>query len=140
VIREMDSVPIVDDEQLHEYLACLEGRSQQGVQQALEKLEASGVDIPRLLTKRYSISRRWADRALCVSQCIRYAASNEDAYQLGIRALDDRSRSVRRIACSLLASARRFEAILQIETLLSDELTREDAKAAIFELEQFNTN
>ena len=126
----------MDDEQLHKHLASLEGRSQKRVGLVLAHLEASGVDIPGLLTKRYAISRRWADRALCVSECIRYAKTNDDAWRLGIDALGDRSRSVRRIACSLLAKARRPEAIGHLEKLLSDEELESDAQAAIAELER----
>lgn len=126
----------MEDEQLHKYFAYLEGRSQKRVGLVLAHLEVSGVDIPELLTKRYGISRRWADRALCVSECIRYAKTNDDAYRLGIAALEDRSRSVRRIACSLLAKAQRPEAIEHLEKLLPDEVLGDDAKAAIAKLKK----
>jgi HEAT repeat protein len=81
--------------------------------------------------KRYKFSRRWADRASCVHHCMKYAKTNEDAYQVGIIALQDKSKTVRHQACMLLSAASKKNAIEPLEKLLSDEASRDDAAAAI---------
>ena len=121
----------MNDEKLHEYLAFLDGRSSAGMQEGIEKLEALGIDIPSLMMKQYKISRRWADRTSCVYHCIKYAKTHEDAYQVGIIALRDKSKTVRHQACMVLSAAQRKEAIEHLEELLSDETSRDDAVAAI---------
>jgi hypothetical protein len=121
----------VNNEGVHEYLAYLDGRSPAGMHEGIEKLEALGVDIPGLMMKRYKISRRWADRASCVYHCIKYAKKNEDAYQVGIIALRDKSKTVRHQACMLLTAAQKKDAIEHLEELLSDETSRDGAVAAI---------
>ena len=121
----------MNNEGVHEYLAYLDGRSSAGMQEGIEKLEALGVDIPSLMMKRYKFSRRWADRTSCVYQCIKYAKTNEDAYQVGIIALKDKSKTVRHQACMLLSAAQNNDAIEHLEELLSDEASRNDAMAAI---------
>ena len=125
---------------VHEYLAYLDGRSPAAMQEGIEKLEALGVDIPDLMMKRYKFSRRWADRASCVSHCIKYAKTNEDAYQVGIIALKDKSKTVRHQACMLLSAASKKEAIEHLEELLSDGASRDDAAAAIDVLLNLNNN
>jgi hypothetical protein len=99
--------------------------------EGIEKLEALGVDIPSLMMKRYKFSRRWADRTSCVYHCIKYAMTNEDAYQVGIIALRDKSKTVRHQACMLLSAAQKKDAIEHLEELLSDETSRDDAVTAI---------
>jgi hypothetical protein len=130
----------VNNEGVHEYLAYLDGRSPAGMQEGIEKLEALGVDIPDLMMKRYKFSRRWADRTSCVYHCIKYAKTNKDAYQLGIIALQDKSKTVRHQACILLSVAQKKEAIEHLEELLSDEASRDDAAAAIDVLLNLNHN
>ena len=121
----------MNNEKLHKYLAHLDGRSPGNEKIAIAKLKDQGVDIPELLAKRYEVSRRWSDRALCLSHCVEYAKTNEAAYQLGILALKDRSRTVRRTACTLLSIAQRKEAIEHLERLLSDDAIKADAEAVI---------
>ena len=122
---------IVNSEEMHQYLDDLDGRSSGNELAAIARLEESGVNIPRLLMKRYKISRRWSDRASCVSHCMKYAKTDEDAYQLGIIALHDKSKIVRRKACILLSAAQRREAIVHLHDLLSNESSSDDAAAAI---------
>jgi hypothetical protein len=83
------------------------------------------------MLKRYKFSRRWADRKSCVYHCIKYAKTHEDAYQVGIIALQDKSKTVCHQACLLLSAAQRKEAIEHLEELLSDEESRDDAVTAI---------
>ena len=111
----------MDNEGVHEHLAYLDGRSSEDMHEAIAQLEALGVDIPGLMMKKYKISRRWADRASCVSHCIKYAGTHEDAYQIGIVALQDKSRAVRHKACMLLSATQKKEAIEHLEKLLPDQ-------------------
>lgn len=70
------------------------------------------------------------------------ARENEDAVQLGIAALNDRSRVVRHRACSLLAYSLRDDALPYLRQLLMhhDPSTKEDARAAIDAIEHRNHN
>lgn len=130
----------MNSDQVHKYLACLDGRAPAKKHQAIAKLEALGVNIPGILTKKYKISRRWSDRALCVYHCIKYAKTDEDAYQIGILALDDKSKTVRHRACMLLSVAQKQEAIAHLEDLLSDNASGSDATAAIDALRNRDQN
>jgi HEAT repeat protein len=62
---------------------------------------------------------------------MKYAKTNEDAYQVGIIALRDKAKTVRHQACLLLSAAQKKDAIEHLEELLSDEASRDDAVAAI---------
>jgi len=129
-------VTIVDDENVHKYLARLEGRPSKNPYEAIAGLEALGADVPGLLLKKYKVSRRWSDRATCVFHCIEYAKTNEDAYQLGIIALQDKSKTVRRRACKLLSAAQRQEAIEHLQALITNEASNNDARIAIEALQK----
>ncbi len=128
----------MNSEEVSKYLDQLDGRTPREEKDAIEKLEALGIDIPSLLHKKYKISRRWLDRASCVYHCIRYAKTNEYAYQLGISALQDKSKTVRHRACMLLSVAQKQEAVEHLENLLSDEASKNDAIAAIDALRNHN--
>jgi len=65
---------------------------------------------------------------------MKYAKTNEDAYQIGIMALRDRSKVVRNRACKLLSFAQKKAAIEYLEILLTDPASRDDALTAIEEL------
>lgn len=121
---------------MHKYLVRLQGRSSNNRYEAIAGLEALGANVPGLLLKKYKVSRRWSDRATCVFHCIEYAKTSEDAYQLGIIALQDKSKTVRRRACMLLSAAQRHEAIEHLETLISNEASSNDARIAIETLQK----
>lgn len=118
-------------EKISKYLALLDGRSPANEAEAIGGLEALGVDVAALMRRRYACSRRWQDRASSVRHCLRYASSSRDAYELGVTALDDRSKMVRRGACKLLAFAQNREAIESLRGLLDDETVRDEAAVAI---------
>lgn len=124
----------MNNERLHKYLTYLDGRSSANEYEAIAFLEASGIDVPGLLLKRYKISRRWSDRESCLRHSMKYAKTNEDAYQIGIMALRDRSKVVRNRACKLLSFAQKKAAIEYLEILLTDPASRDDALTAIEEL------
>ena len=126
----------MNEEEIHQCLTALDGRSTEGEYEAIASLEASGINVPELLLKRYRTSRRWSDRALCLRLCSRYAKSDEPAFRLGILALDDRSKLVRQKACLLLAATQRKEALEHLGKLLSDQSCRKHAMSAIEAIER----
>ena len=121
-------------------LAFLDGRTENYQLAAIEALEAMGADVPQLLLKKYRISRRWSDRASCVYHCIRYVSESEDAYALGIAALDDRSRIARKRACILLSNAQNPRTIEKLQRLLSNPASAADAQTAIDTLANLDHN
>ena len=128
----------MNNEEVHKYLAYLDGRSPKNEREAIAELEALGVNIPALMMKKYTNSRRWLDRASSIFHCIKYAKTDEDAYQIGILALQDKSKTVRHRACMLLSVAQKQEAIEHLENLLFDKASRKDAAAAIDALRNRN--
>ena len=121
----------MNDEEAYKHLAFQDGRTSANHEEAIAALEALGIDVPGLLLEKYKISRRWSDRAICVSHCMEYSKSNEDAYQLGILALQDKSKIVQRKACALLSVSQRHDAIVHLEKLLDDRALRKHAQTAI---------
>ncbi len=109
---------------------------------AIRELKGLGVDLPQVLFEYYKESRSWRARVSCVFFAIHDARDNEDAVQLGIAALNDRSRVVRHRACSLLAYSLRGDALPYLRQLLMhhDPSTKEDARAAIDAIEHRNHN
>jgi hypothetical protein len=70
----------------------------------VEKLrQLSGDRLPTLLLEKYRAGGNADVRAACVFHATRYARTVDDAVQLGLEALFDRSNTVRYRACLLLA-------------------------------------
>ena len=107
---------------------------------AIRELEKLGVDLPKVLLAHYRKSGAWRARVSCVFFAVPYARTSDDAVQLGIEALKDRSRIVRYRACSLLAYSFRDNALPYLRALLnhSDSSTVEDACAGIDCIEHKN--
>ncbi len=106
---------------------------------SLEEEEAWGLLRPLgsnavpYLREAYPRFRKWQGRVSLVFHSIRFARSNEDAFQLGLSATKDKATLVRYRACGLLAYSLRTDALPALEALLShsDSKTVEDAAAAI---------
>jgi hypothetical protein len=90
------------------------------------------------LLEKYKRSGKLGQRASCVYHATKYAKANAAAYQLGLEALRDKSTVVRYRACLLLAVAQRREAIPSLRALVTSNLSRDDALAAIYALEHRN--
>jgi hypothetical protein len=90
----------------------------------------------------YRRIRRWQERASHVVRAIRAARTSEEAFQLGVLALGDRSNVVRYWACGLLAYSLREDALPHLQPLLQhkDQRTVEDARAAIDAIRSRNHN
>lgn len=109
---------------------------------AIAELRKLGDELPTLLLKKYKSSRKWQVRSSCVYHSIRYSRSVQDAVQLGLEALSDKSKVVRYRACMLLAYSLRKEAIPYLEELKksSDSETLSNANAAIDAIIHQNSN
>jgi hypothetical protein len=88
------------------------------------------------LVEFYPSARKWRCRASILFRLhpfARRARTKEQVFNLALAACDDRARSVRFWACSLLAHSRRRAAIPKLKQLLThpDPQTVRDAKAAI---------
>jgi hypothetical protein len=94
------------------------------------------------LANFYPRAKKWQGRAWLIYQAIRYSRVSEDAFRLGLKALNDKSSVVRHRACSLCAYSLRREAIPMLKTLFdhTDQKTLEDAQAAIDSIQHQNHN
>jgi hypothetical protein len=100
---------------------------------AWDRLRPLGVHAVAHLVEAYRLARTWEGRAAAVSLATRFARDSELAFQLGLEALDDRSKRVRGRACGLLAYSLRKDAVARLRTLTghADRETRDDAEAAL---------
>lgn len=107
---------------------------------AWSELRELGADVVPHLATCYPTARRWQQRTALVFHAIRYARTSEEAFQLGLTALADRSYMVRYRACGLLAYSLRRDAIPALEELLThrDKRTVEDARAALDAIKRRN--
>jgi len=101
-----------------------------------------GDDLPRHLLQRYRQRKKWRDRNSLVYAAIWYARRNDDALELGLLALHDRSKMVRYRACLLLACAQRKDRLGELQAALADiqDDAREDLLAAIDAVANENQN
>jgi len=126
------------ESEIEQALAALDGRGSDAEFDAVSRLATLGDRFPALLLEKYKRSRKLGQRASCVYHATKYAKVNAAAYQLGLEALRDKSKVVRYRACLLLAVAQRRGAILSLRALVTSNLSREDALAAIDALEHRN--
>lgn len=130
----------MNKDKLHRVLSALGETNPDKNWVAIRELENSGTDVPRALLEHYRASRSWRSRVSCVFFAIPYARDSDDAVQLGIEALKDKSKVVRYRACSLLAYSLRDDTVSNLRQLLlhNDESTVEYARAAIDAVEYRN--
>ncbi|OAI18171.1 MULTISPECIES: hypothetical protein [Methylomonas] len=110
---------------------------------AARELGKLGDKLPTLLLKKYQTSRKWQARCSCVFHSIRFARVVDEAVQLGVQALSDKSKVVRYRACMLLAcslNANALSALKELEANATDTETRANAHAAIDAIEHQNSN
>jgi len=118
----------------------LDTRSSLQEEAAWVQLRSLGVAVVPHLAAFYPRAKTWQGRASLVFHSLRFARESEDAYQLGIAALEDKSTIVRYRACGLCAYSLRKDALPALRALLShkDIKTVEDAAAAIDAIESQN--
>lgn len=91
------------------------------------------IDIPYYFLKAYPTFKKWQGRVHLVFSCIKYARTNQSAFELGIIALNDKATLVRYRGACVLAYSLRKDAIPYLENNLkhSDKETQKDAERAI---------
>lgn len=122
-------------------LDLLDGRGSDVEWRAVQSLsQRAGPRLPELLLRKYHSSRLAGPRSACVYHATKYARVSDEAVQLGLEALQDRSKVVRYRACGLLAYSQRPDLAAQLKTLLDvvPNASRADLLAAIDALEQGN--
>ena len=121
-------------------VAALQAKAVEEEEKAWAALRPLGLAVVPYLLAAYPTFKSWQGRVSLVYHSIRYARVSEDAFQLGIAALGDRSRVVRYRACGLLAYSLRAEALEPLRGLRLDSKagSTEDANAAIHAIESQN--
>ena len=119
-------------------LKLLDGRGSDDEYEAVKALSKLGDKFPDFLLQKYRVSKKWGERASCVYHAIKFAKTNDSSYQLGIEAIQDKSKHVRYRACMLLAVAQKSEAIIVLESLLKNADSASDAVAAIDSIKHQN--
>lgn len=104
------------------------------------KIKLLNINIPAYFLKVYPHFKKWQGRVHLVYSCVKYARKSEDAYKLGLLALNDKATLVRYRAASLLAYSLKDEAIPFLRKNLNhkDFKTRIDAKRAIKAIQKKN--
>jgi hypothetical protein len=133
----------MNEDEIERLLNLLDGKGSNQEYDAIEEIrKISGDRFPYYLHMKYRKSKRMAQRASCVFFASGYARSSEDAFQLGLEALHDKSQVVRYRACGLLAFAQNLRAMpflrLALEKFESHQVTRADVSAAIDAIENKN--
>jgi hypothetical protein len=111
-----------------------------GEEEAWSQLRSLGVAVVPLLREAYPKFRRWQGRDSLVFHSIRYGRVSEDAFLLGMEALNDRAMVVRYRACALLAYSLRRDAIPSLKALLETDTSRvaADIEAAMLAISEQN--
>jgi hypothetical protein len=119
-------------ERIADAVARLDQKSSLAIEAVWAGLRPLGFAVVPYLREAYGTFRHGEGRTALVYHATRYARIGDDAYQLGLAALNDRSRQVRYRACGLLAYALRKEALPALQNLETDPdpLVRDAAHAA----------
>ncbi|WP_152032956.1 hypothetical protein [Gallaecimonas mangrovi] len=126
-----------------ELLNDLDGSGSDKEFYAINELRMLGNELPKLLLDKYRTARKWQVRSSCVYHSIRYARSSNEAVELGVIALADKSYAVRYRACMLLAYSldmNVLSSLKQLENITSHEETLLDIRAAIDAIENQNSD
>jgi hypothetical protein len=104
------------------------------------EIKKKEIDVPYYFLNAYPLFKKWQGRIHLVFSCIKHARISENAFQLGILALNDKASLVRYRAAALLAYSLREDAIpyLQKNLLHKDLQTAKDSERAIQAIQQKN--
>ena len=130
------------DSEIQTLIEALDTTKSLDAEAAWSQLHPLGIMVVPHLATFYPRAKKWQARAWLIHQALRYSRESEQAFGLGLRALNDKSSAVRHRACSLCAYSLRREATSLLEVLLnhSDQKTVEDARAAIDAIRHQNHN
>jgi hypothetical protein len=120
-------------EQIRAAVKPLDTASTSAEELAWLELKPLGIAVVPYLAEAYASFKKWQGRTSLVFHSIRYARTSEEAFQLGLAALKDKSTVVRYRACGLLAYSLRQDALPSLAAACShpDRKTAEDSIAAV---------
>lgn len=126
--------------EIRELVLRLDTTKQLEAENAWLELKPLGASVVPYLAEAYFKIKKWQGRVSLVFHSIKYAKVSEEAFELGLEALNDNATMVRYRACGLLAYSQRKDAISHLKKLLKhkDSKTVEDAKAAIDAIKKKN--
>ncbi|MBK8255999.1 MAG: hypothetical protein IPK82_25445 [Polyangiaceae bacterium] len=131
----------MDSAERNSLLQQLDGSGSDLEWTAVYKLRELGSEFATLLRERYRSTKTWKARAGCLFHAARYARVSEDAFQLGVEALSDKSKPVRYQAALLLAYSQREDALPALRAAVSkveSDTGAADLRAAIDAIESRN--
>ena len=129
----------MDGEEIRVLVKSLDNTSFDAQEDPWSKLRPLGEAVVPFLVEQYPTFRRWQGRVALVYHSMSYARTREDAYQLGLLALEDKSSAVRFWAVSLLAYSLRKEALPALKAAAKKEpKVRDDIRAAIVAIKKQN--
>ncbi len=87
--------------QIREGVDRLQSKTVNGEEKAWAVLKPLGIEVVPYLLERFTRFRTWQGRASLVYHATRYARRRNDAFQLGVLGVRDKSTVVRYRACGL---------------------------------------
>ena len=106
---------MTDAKQIEDLLDLLDGRGSETEWAAVKRLKELLHDaLPTYLLSAYRNARSWRSRSSFVFHAIPYARKHDDAVNLGMLAIFDRSKVVRYRACMLLAISQKSSALASL--------------------------
>lgn len=131
-------------QQVEALLSRLDGSGAKTEYQAIRELEnVYGDRLPAILSQQYDESNKWQQRCSLLFFSIGRARNSQEAVDLGIKALQDKSKKVRYRACMLLAWSLSKDALAPLQQALKvdhDKETLENILAAIDAIKNQNSN
>jgi hypothetical protein len=132
----------MDDAEVRQLVAQL-GAAKVSEEEAIWlRLRTIGPRILPFFVEAFPIMKQWRGRTSIIFHSLRYARTHDEAFQLGIAALTDKSAVVRYRGCMLVACSLRTDAVPHLRELLKSEHpeTVADAKAALDAIKHNNHN
>jgi hypothetical protein len=127
-------------EQIRAAVKKLDTSSTSAEEAAWLELKPLGIAVVPYLAEAYVSFKKWQGRTSLVFHSLRYARVSDEAFQLGLAALKDKSTIVRYRACGLLAYSLRLDALPSLAQVCehSDSKSADDAIAAVDAIENKN--
>lgn len=133
----------ISDQEIDSLIHLLDGSGSDSEWGAAIQLRSKlGSDLPGRLLKNFDLQKKAAAKTSFLYHSIRYAKESDDAIQLGLKGLLEKSKEVRYRACMLLAYSQKREVVPELARLL-DKIpvaSRDDLLAAIDAISNQNPN
>jgi hypothetical protein len=130
----------MDKDQIREFVARFDTADTLEHEKIWEQLRPVGEAVVPIFLEAYPQMKKWQGRASLLYHATKFARKSDDAFKLGLLAINDRSRAVRYRGLGLLAYSLNPEALPYLEAVLrrQDQNIEEDVRAAIDAIEHLN--